>query len=79
MTTAKGMSFDELRTDYDQACERSRLHTAAASSLDELGAGGDPDDRVSLRWVLIHMIEEYARHAGHADLLRQSIDGQTGD
>ena len=36
-------------------------------------------DPVSLRWVLAHMIEEYARHNGHADLIRESIDGQTGD
>jgi hypothetical protein len=35
--------------------------------------------RVSLRWVLVHMIEEYARHNGHADLIRESIDGQTGE
>jgi uncharacterized damage-inducible protein DinB len=34
---------------------------------------------VSLRWVLVHMIEEYARHAGHADLLRERIDGSTGE
>jgi hypothetical protein len=34
---------------------------------------------LSLRWVLVHMIEEYARHCGHADLLRQAIDGATGD
>lgn len=33
---------------------------------------------VSLRWVLIHMVEEYARHAGHADILRELIDGATG-
>ena len=33
----------------------------------------------SLRWILVHMIEEYARHNGHADLLRESIDGQTGE
>ncbi len=33
----------------------------------------------SLRWVLVHMIEEYARHNGHADLLRERIDGATGD
>ncbi len=33
----------------------------------------------SLRWILVHMIEEYSRHAGHADLLRQAIDGATGD
>ncbi|MFE0173338.1 DinB family protein [Streptomyces sp. NPDC059002] len=34
---------------------------------------------VSLRWVLIHMLEEVARHAGHADILRESVDGFTGD
>lgn len=34
---------------------------------------------VSVRWVLLHMIEEYARHNGHADLLRESVDGQTGE
>ena len=33
----------------------------------------------SLRWIIVHMIEEYARHLGHADLLRQAIDGATGD
>jgi uncharacterized damage-inducible protein DinB len=36
-------------------------------------------DTVSMRWVLIHMIEETARHAGHMDILRELIDGQTGD
>ena len=36
-------------------------------------------ERFSLRWVVLHMIEEYARHNGHADLLRESIDGQTGE
>ena len=34
---------------------------------------------VSVRWVLLHMIEEYARHNGHADLLREAIDGATGE
>ena len=33
----------------------------------------------SLRWILIHLIEEYARHPGHADLIREAIDGQTGE
>jgi hypothetical protein len=33
---------------------------------------------VSLRWIYMHMIEEYARHNGHADLLRESVDGSTG-
>ncbi|WP_433297050.1 DinB family protein [Actinoplanes sp. CA-030573] len=36
-------------------------------------------DRMTLRWVYLHMIEEYARHNGHADLLRERIDGVTGD
>ncbi|WP_193605079.1 DinB family protein [Nocardioides dongkuii] len=40
---------------------------------------GRTGDRFSLRWIMVHMIEEYARHNGHADLLRQSIDGSTGD
>jgi uncharacterized damage-inducible protein DinB len=50
----------------------------SASSLDVVGV--NPTDRgpVSLRWVLVHMIEEYARHLGHADLLRQGIDGAVG-
>jgi hypothetical protein len=33
----------------------------------------------SLRWILLHLIEEYARHNGHADILRESIDGHTGE
>jgi hypothetical protein len=37
------------------------------------------DSQFTLRWIVLHMIEEYARHIGHADLLRQSIDGQTGE
>jgi len=36
------------------------------------------DHQVSLRWIMVHMIEEYARHNGHADLLRQVIDGRVG-
>ena len=38
----------------------------------------DGRERMSLRWVLNHMIEEYARHNGHADLLREGIDGEVG-
>jgi uncharacterized damage-inducible protein DinB len=50
-------------------------------SLDEEDLGREVphhDDTVALRDVLVHMIEEYARHAGHADLLRECIDGRTG-
>lgn len=79
MTTANAMSFDDLRVDFDEACERSRRHVAEAPSLDAPAAVGDSDARASLRWILVHMIEEYARHCGHADLLRESIDGRLGD
>jgi hypothetical protein len=33
----------------------------------------------SLRWILVHLVEEYGRHCGHADLIRQALDGATGD
>ncbi|TQN45842.1 uncharacterized protein DUF664 [Humibacillus xanthopallidus] len=48
----------------------------AAESLDLVSV--DPHTRINLREVLVHMIEEYARHCGHADLLRECIDGATG-
>jgi uncharacterized damage-inducible protein DinB len=48
----------------------------AAESLDLVSL--DPNTRINLREVLVHMIEEYARHCGHADLLRECIDGATG-
>jgi len=62
---------------WETECARSRELAAAAPSLD---VTGDRDGRgtYSLRWILVHMIEEYARHNGHADLLRESIDGRTG-
>jgi uncharacterized damage-inducible protein DinB len=51
----------------------------SAPSLDLVGKGTDPwRGPMSLRWVLLHMIEEYARHNGHADLLRERIDGRVG-
>ena len=51
----------------------------AGMELDDVGAETDHGWPVTLRWVLLHMIEEYARHNGHADLLRELIDGATGD
>ena len=62
-------------------CEHSRKVVAGSASLDDMQRGETVAGRepVSLRWVLIHMIEEYARHNGHADLLRERIDGATGE
>lgn len=48
-------------------------------NLNAIGAQLRHGSEVSLRWIYVHMIEEYARHNGHADLLRERIDGRTGD
>ena len=58
-------------------CDESRALLAAAPDLDRLAASTKRP--VSLRWILIHLIEEYARHNGHADLLRERIDGAVGE
>jgi uncharacterized damage-inducible protein DinB len=66
---------------YVSAVERSRTVVAATESLNQLSvrAGQREGKPFSLRWILLHLIEETARHAGHADLLREAIDGQTGE
>jgi uncharacterized damage-inducible protein DinB len=65
---------------YRESVQQSR-RIVSNSSLDDLSAGDSHDlyGRVSLRWILVHMIEETARHAGHLDLMREQIDGATGD
>ena len=65
-----------LVAEYRRACEESR-QTAARFALDDTV----PQRRlgqVSLRWIYVHMIEETARHVGHADILREQTDGATG-
>jgi uncharacterized damage-inducible protein DinB len=68
-------AFDNWRTE----CELSRKITAEAASLELAGYNKKWQRSVSLRWILVHMIEEYARHNGHADMLRERIDGVTGE
>ncbi|NGN93115.1 DinB family protein [Nocardioides sp. KC13] len=69
---------EELRTLLRHAIARSDELTGAAGSLDHIAAGRSRDGQeISLRWILVHMIEEYARHCGHADLMREAIDGKT--
>ncbi|MGH2788250.1 MAG: DinB family protein [Actinomycetota bacterium] len=75
---------EAIVTGYLRACERSRDVVAAATSLDETFRLVDRSDprhgqEIDLRWILLHMIEETARHNGHADILRELIDGSTGD
>ena len=54
----------------------SRLGSVAGRSLDE--RFGDDSHTVDLRWLYAHMIDEYGRHNGHADLIRELVDGTTG-
>ncbi|MGW6972138.1 mycothiol transferase [Streptomyces sp. NPDC054952] len=62
---------------WREACEGSRAAADAVESLeDTVDFRGEI---ISLRYVLTHMIEEYARHNGHADLLREAIDGEVGE
>jgi len=62
---------------YRLMCEQSR-EVVAAASLDDQAAIEGHGHR-SLRWILLHMVEETARHNGHADIIREQIDGATGE
>lgn len=78
--TARIMEPEQLRDRYRQACSRSREVVAHTADLDQLSARALRDGRhFSLRWVLLHLIEETARHAGHADFLREAVDGAVGE
>jgi uncharacterized damage-inducible protein DinB len=81
--SAAGDTPQQLRALWEAAVARSRALTAEAladGGLDRPARRTWPDGRVpSLRWILCHMIEEYARHNGHADLIRESVDGLTGE
>lgn len=70
---------EELFRLYQVACERSRAAVDEVVDLEALARKAPRRGDVSLRWILLHMIEETARHNGHADLLRENIDGAVGD
>lgn len=73
---AENETVSSLVEEYEQACEQSR-QTAARFALDD--AVPEPEmGQVSLRWIYVHMIEETARHVGHADILREQTDGTAG-
>src|SRR6185437_5105013 len=76
-------SPEQLFALWKDAVARSRSLVAeglADGGLGRLARRAWPDGRApSLRWILVHMIEEYARHNGHADLLRELVDGSTGE
>jgi uncharacterized damage-inducible protein DinB len=60
---------------WQAECDRSRVNAAGKDLADAGSRRGEP---VSLRWIYVHMIEEYARHNGHADLIRELVDGAIG-
>jgi uncharacterized damage-inducible protein DinB len=70
-------TWDE-RVTSSKAVIDARL-AEGAGALDERYSAWDGNGTVTLRWILVHMIEEYARHNGHADLLREAVDGQIGE
>ncbi len=77
--SAEHDSPDQLRSWYLAAVARSNEVYDAALTLDQMNSPvNSPRVPFDLRWVTLHMIEETARHAGHADLIRESIDGVVG-
>ncbi|MGO1971496.1 MAG: DinB family protein [Propionibacteriaceae bacterium] len=70
---------------YDRAIERSDKIISEALATDDglaqvsVRGNGQSGEKFSLRWIVVHLIEEYGRHCGHADLLRESIDGSVGE
>jgi hypothetical protein len=77
---------DDTITDNDTVASTLALYRATSAQVDEVIAAASLDDRaqpddlprVNLRWILAHLLEETARHAGHADILRGLYDGATG-
>jgi len=71
-------TLDDVERNFLRACAASREITQR-NELDAHARGADDGFVVDLRWICVHMIVEYARHNGDADLLRERIDGLTGD
>ncbi|MEB0307128.1 DinB family protein, partial [Cryobacterium sp. 10I1] len=69
------VTMAELLADYAEEARRCDAIIAAANSLDVVSVRRS----FSLRWILIHLVEETARHAGHLDLLRERADGSVGE
>ncbi len=72
-----GKTIASVIAEFDSACATSR-QIAARFTLDQT-VPRDQQGQVSLRWIYVHIIREHARHVGHADILREQIDGVTGD
>ena len=78
---AADLSPAEIWALWDTEVDHARRILAETGDLDAVAVGHrkrKPGEPLSMRWIMVHMIEEYARHLGHADLIRESIDGSTG-
>ncbi len=71
--------YDDSVAAADRVLREALAHPSALESLSRRTFRSDPSRHYSLRWIVVHLIEEYARHNGHADLIRESIDGSVGD
>ncbi|MEV6425057.1 DinB family protein [Streptomyces sp. NPDC051662] len=80
MDLSEGDSADDLLAAYRDAIERSNEIIERCDDMNRpcARAAGKAGAVRSMRWVLVHMIEETARHAGHADILREQADGSVG-
>ncbi len=74
----EGATFAEAKAAFQREVGAADA-AAEGRSLDDTKPSRRSGQPISLRWIYVHMIEEYARHNGHADLIRERIDGQTGD
>ncbi len=77
-----GLPVAEVRAHFLEECARSREIVAAAGLGDVARTGGrfnPPDEVPALSWILFHVLQEYARHAGHLDIVRELTDGVTGE
>jgi uncharacterized damage-inducible protein DinB len=75
---ADGTPVAELLAAYERQCTRNN-EVARSLSLDTVSVMERRGEPVTLRWILVHLIEETARHNGHIDILREMLDGVTGD
>lgn len=80
MRIATSIPLEQLLSDYEAGCARHR-ELVATTALDALAVGGKVGPRKeppTLRWIILHLLEETARHNGHIDILREMADGVTG-
>jgi uncharacterized damage-inducible protein DinB len=77
-TELDSATLDDVVATFNRACETSDELARGHDLSEFVKEPGDGWEPVNLRWIYLHMIEEYARHCGHADILRELVDGTNG-